>query len=290
MSARRDYHVLVERGRWVAVGEVAMALAFWLVGLTVIVGISMASAGVEEIEDLDPVSNLVTILTTFAVFIPGCMLARRLTKRAPGTLSSVAGRIRWRWLLRCTRIMLALVGAALVALIIVGLIVGDSGEAAQDATQSAGTAPLSHLLLVIVLLVPLQAAGEEYLFRGTLLQALGTFARSPWVGIVFTALAFSAIHLTTATASIDLFIGACIAAWLTIRTGGLEAAIVEHAIFNVLVFIIDAATTGETLGSGDPNADVTWLGALIQVGMLAIYAALVTRSYRRTMESAAPAG
>jgi membrane protease YdiL (CAAX protease family) len=50
---------------------------------------------------------------------------------------------------------------------------------------------------VTLLLVPFQAAAEEYLFRGWLLQAFGAFMRTPWPGILIGAAAFTALHAYT---------------------------------------------------------------------------------------------
>ena len=48
--------------------------------------------------------------------------------------------------------------------------------------------------VVILLTTPLQAIGEEYLFRGYLLQAVGSLFGSRWVAIVATATLFALAH------------------------------------------------------------------------------------------------
>ena len=51
------------------------------------------------------------------------------------------------------------------------------------------------VLLAIVLTAPLPAAGEEFLFRGYLLQISGMISRSPWLAVASSATIFAALPL-----------------------------------------------------------------------------------------------
>src|SRR5439155_4982160 len=53
------------------------------------------------------------------------------------------------------------------------------------------------LVLLTLLLIPLQAASEEILFRGYLTQALGRLARSRALIAAIVAAIFGALHLNT---------------------------------------------------------------------------------------------
>ncbi|WP_404457794.1 lysostaphin resistance A-like protein [Oceanobacillus kapialis] len=108
---------------------------------------------------------------------------------------------------------------------------------------------------VSLLIVPLQSAGEEYGFRGLVFRIASSWVRnaraSLVVGIVVSSVLFAAIHLST-----DLWfnlyyivIGVSLAL-MTWRTGGLEYAIVLHAINNALNFVL------VTVLRTDPMADV----------------------------------
>jgi membrane protease YdiL (CAAX protease family) len=93
-------------------------------------------------------------------------------------------------------------------------------------------------LVVILLTSPLQAAAEEYFFRGYLLQAIHTTApNSPWFGVVGSAAVFALLH---GTQNLPLFlyrfVFGVLAGWLVVRTGGLEAAIGAHVANNVIAF------------------------------------------------------
>src|SRR5690606_13115808 len=107
-------------------------------------------------------------------------------------------------------------------------------------------------MLVIVLLVPFQAPAEEYVFRGWLLQSVGACTlensrwrigralsvvfRTPWPGIFIGSALFTAGHGYTVWATLDVVCFRAIAAWVTVRTGGLEVAIALHVFNNLLAF------------------------------------------------------
>ena len=92
-----------------------------------------------------------------------------------------------------------------------------------------------------VVLTPLQAAGEEFFFRGWILQNVGSWFPNRGAGLiagtVVSVVAFSAAHGSPdpwVLASLAVFATtACLVTW---RTGGLEAAIAIHAVNNVGVF------------------------------------------------------
>ena len=94
------------------------------------------------------------------------------------------------------------------------------------------------LLLLVALSTPAQAAGEEYLFRGLILQNVGGYFRNARAGLVFASV-LSVVVFTAAHGSadpwivVDLAFGAAACCYLAWRTGGLEAPVALHAINNV---------------------------------------------------------
>lgn len=155
----------------------------------------------------------------------------------PRFVASVVGGIRWRWLLRCLAVV------APVWLLYVGLgVLTDPPEPGRPAHWVA-------LLLIMVVLTPLQAAGEEYFFRGFVLLNVGSWFARPLIGLVVgtvvSAVLFSAAHgspdVWVLGSIACLAVSSCLAAW---RTGGLEAGIAMHATNNVLVFIVSIGIGG----------------------------------------------
>jgi len=137
---------------------------------------------------------------------------------------------RRRWLLRCVVIVLPVwalyLGASLVF----------------DPPQGARPAHWGLLLVMVVCLTPFQAAGEEFLFRGWIMQNVGSWFRNPTVGLV-VGLAVSVTAFSAAHGSPDIWvlgslgIFALTAGLATWRTGGLEAGIAIHAVNNIGVFV-----------------------------------------------------
>jgi hypothetical protein len=134
--------------------------------------------------------------------------------------------------------------------------------------------------IVILLTTPLQAAGEEYGFRGYGLQALGAWVRNPWFAIVVTSLLFAAAHGTQNPALfLNRFAFGMIAGWLTVRTGGIEAAIGIHVVNNMVVLLI-ASAAGQLAPSLTPT-EAPWGTALLDVAGMVLYAFLALRLAQR---------
>jgi len=184
-----------------------------------------------DIANLGPV-GFIYINLSLIVLIPASGLSIWIVHGVrPRFLSSVAGGIRWHWLLRCIAVILPLWA------LYTGLAVFAQPPASPRPNHWVA------LLVIVLLMTPLQAAGEEYFFRGWIMQNVGAWFANPMVGLV-ASLVVSAVAFSTAHLSPDPWVLgtiACLAvvgglaAW---RTGGLEAAIAIHAINNVLTFFI----------------------------------------------------
>ena len=93
-----------------------------------------------------------------------------LHRLKPRWVSSVAPRLRWGYLFVC----LGLSVVALLASLGVALLLPVQSGDMPASTVNDFTSQTRDFILVILLLTPLQAAGEEYLFRGYLTQAFGS--------------------------------------------------------------------------------------------------------------------
>ncbi|MCU1403809.1 MAG: family intrarane metalloprotease protein [Glaciihabitans sp.] len=222
--------------------------------------------------------TLVSLLGGLAVMIPALWLARLIVRAGPfGRLSSVAGHLRWRWLAIALLPAIAYMAVqSLIGYIIAPAITGDSlGE------PSTPTSTYLACLVVILLLVPLQASAEEYVFRGFVMQAVGGWLRWPLVALVASVIPFTLGHAYNWWGLAEIVVFAVVAAWLTLRTGGLEAAIGVHVLTNVLAFGIPAlGFANVTEANGSPESLIL---ALI---LLPLYAWAVLALFRRTSYSA----
>ena len=211
----------------------------------------------------------------------------------PRWLASVRPGIRWTWLLECSLYAVAYVGV----LVLVGLAAGDTYAWDPEPQLAAWVA-------VVLLTQPLQAAGEEYGFRGLLTQAIGSWFSRPVVAAVVAGLVTSTLFaLAHGSQSpwlfADRFFFGATASYLVWRTGGLEAGIALHAVNNL--WAVGASVAAGTVAETITATDYPPLAAAVDIAGMAVFAALVTwRARRRGLQrvhdpalqpgGAAPAG
>jgi hypothetical protein len=197
----------------------------------------------------------------------------------------VTGRLRWRWLGVCA--LLAAPGALLVLAWLCWL---DPGSVEPD--RFVGWSRLPAMAAILVVVVPLQSAGEEYACRGLLLQAFGGYGRVP--GVLVSALAFALLHgLGGWPGFAALTVSGVAWGVLTIVTGGLEAAIAAHAVPNLLFFLVGGAYGGLDVVDDTSLADAPLSVSLVPAGADTLYALLVAAVVvvlRRRGSRLAPAG
>ena len=191
-----------------------------------------------------------------------------LHRLRPRWLSSVRPGLRWRYLLPCAGVALAV------------FLAGQLLSVSAPATAAALPADAAAFLLVIVLTTPLQAAAEEVVFRGYLVQALGGLANRTWVGVVLAALVFAALHGSQNPALFaDRLALGLIAGLLVWRTGGLEAAIAAHAVSNVLTYGVGVLTGSAAAVRGTQH--VGWLEAARDIATFAAFTLVALLVARR---------
>ncbi|MFF6949641.1 CPBP family intramembrane glutamic endopeptidase [Streptomyces iakyrus] len=271
------------RHRWwrAWVGTLLLAVTYF-VSILVLFGVSHGlgtALGAPELPDggadLGPLGNTAMDLVSIAIALPLVLLATLWPARRPvGTVTSVTGRLRIGWLGRC---LLAGLLPILLLTVTAFLLPDDSG----GSDTWVGWHSFLTALAVLAVLVPLQAAAEEYVFRGWLLQAAGAFVRSPWFAVIPQAVLFAAAHgWGTQWGFLGLLVNGLVAGLLTIRTGGLEAAIALHVLNNLLAFGASAAVV-DGLSSDETAADAPWSLALTAVVTDLLYAAIVLWFARR---------
>ncbi|GAB1692100.1 CPBP family intramembrane glutamic endopeptidase [Krasilnikovia sp. M28-CT-15] len=262
---------------FIVVGATMLALGGYGV-VTVAADLAGRPDGADGLPTFGALADLALSFLMVAALLPVTLLAARwIQERPAGTLSSVTGRLRLRWLLTC----LAVAGVA-IALFLGAITIVDSGTGADtDLTgELAGWGPFAVSALVLLLVVPPQVAAEEYLTRGWLLQGVGAWCRRPWLPIAVQAIVFAALHgWGTPWGFADLVMFGLVAGWLTVRTGGLEAAIALHLANNLLSCLLSAAF-GD-LGVDETAADMPWRYVAIDVPVLLTYAWVIAWLARR---------
>ena len=234
-------------------------------------GVRVYGAGA-WVDDM-PVLLLVLNLSLIGL-IPASLLAVRLGFLHPaGSLLSLWQRMRWGWLWR----VWAVSWLALGPLLLLDLFV-----IAPHPLDLRGQMLWPFVMLLV--LTPLQCAGEEMAFRGLAAQIVGSFWRQRRVAVTLSlllpSLLFALVHgpqdgpLFLARFGLGMLFG-----WLTVRTGGLEAAIALHTLNNQTAFL-DAIFTNR-LKEALFMSQVEWLAAIVQLLLVGLAAWLILRAYQQ---------
>jgi membrane protease YdiL (CAAX protease family) len=288
-----EYQQLYRAGRrpawlWSLLGIVAVLICFLLVNaVVVIVGflVYYAATGVPggQLQDrlnaladtnLTTPAGLLFVNLVLVLAIPEVWAVARLVNGLkPGWVTSVAPRIRWRWLAVSFGVSVVTLGlSVLIGALLPATEGSDVGGGVNDFTTTS-----LQFLLVIVLLTPLQAIAEEYVFRGYLTQAFGAVTAHLWVSRVLAvgvpAALFALAHGAQDFAVfMDRFAFGITAGILVVVTGGLEAGIAQHVVNNVLAFGL-ALFLGDITTVLDPQGG-TWWNVLLTVLKSVLFVAL----------------
>jgi uncharacterized protein len=268
-----------------ALGLLLFSVVYLVLSIVaVIAGVLVAADGFSALPEgaegdlLEP-GLLLLINVSLIVAIPVVWMAWAVAHgMRTGWSSSVLVRLRLRLVPRYVALALATVGLGLVLSFVIGFTV--DGETPTGPVRSFG-----WLVVVVILTTPLQSAAEEYFFRGYFSQAIAGWVGAPRAGAVVaavvTATLFSLAHLPADWPTfLDRFAFGLAASAVVWLTGGLEAAIVLHAVNNVLVFL-GAGALGGGVATEEVPEGTGPLYLLVSVLAMAAYVWLVARSSRR---------
>jgi membrane protease YdiL (CAAX protease family) len=262
---------------WKPLLALLLFAAIWIPVSILIVAVPIAwdvSQGVpfeELMGELNTPAFFLANNVLLAAAIPIAMLASRVVYRQrPGFLSSITGRFRWglfgHFLLIAAPLMVVWMGVQL-------LLTGGFGELRWG--------PDSLLLLVgILLTTPLQAAGEEYGFRGLLARSVGSWFGNRWVALavatVVNSVAFMFVHgAGEPWLNVFYLVVGILFTLLAWRTGGLEAAVVMHIVNNLFGELTLPFSPDEFSHLFDRQAGVAGPETLIQIGVVILTGALI---------------
>lgn len=278
------------RTRWWAPIAVLVALVVIMFSTQIVAGILWA-IGTMALQGTAPtgvgLSPSLMLLTNLclALLIPVSLLALRWIAGVPWRAALTVSRpFSWGRVLRSALIVLLVIALALGA----ALLASPDLRAAGTVQIGASTLPL---VLIALLTTPLQAAGEEVMFRGTLLPLLGSWIRRRPLGAIILGTALSTVLFGLVHGATDPWLalyytgfGLC-GALLAIATGGIEASIAFH-VGNNMVFMLFAALTVGDGGividrSAEGGAGGPWVLGILGLDLLVV-AVLAVLGRRRT--------
>lgn len=292
--AGTSYHRLARtepRRWWRPIAATLTAVVCWLVlAFPVVLGLFAVAhaAGLEgawyEAPPADSFWTTALAALVTAAALPAFLLAARVVQhRGPGTLASVTGRLRGRWLLACAATALPCVFVMyFVKAFLFDVSTRHVAPHYVGTVDWVGWPAFSTAAVVILALIPLLALAEEYVLRGWVLQFLGSYLGTPWVAVVVAAALYALLAglgapwILAWLAVVGLFLGT-----LVLRTGGLEAAIGFTVVNYLYLGLFAAASKGrleELFGTGVTD---TWTLAAAGTVALSMYAWMVLRMARK---------
>lgn len=248
---------------------IAAMLVFSLVLSLIAVAVDMI-LGMQDVQALTEGTIAMTpaiLAATNLSLVAGAgvaMLAHRWINGVKiGYFHSVAPGMRWRWLL---------ISFAIVAPVYLLFAASSFLDPAYQSLTFSGTT--LAFLLIIILTTPLQAAAEEYMFRGVVQRSVGGWFRSNrWgfiVGTAVSATVFSAAHFAGDIWLIVYYLlFGVLLSILTQRTGGLESAIAIHTANNLFLLIV-ASLAGQMDAGFDRSAGTGGPVMLVPLAILAV--------------------
>lgn len=216
--------------------------------------------------DMTSVTGVVIFLGQVVVMLPALMLARAIVRdRTWSSYSSSRGGFDLGLFIKCTLISLVVVSAPIFA---------RDWFFTEHGAPDMGVSPL--VLALIVVLGTLQCIAEEYVFRGLLVQTLGSWLRIPIIAIIVSAVPFALMHPYNNIGKALIFITGCtlgIAAWLG---RGLEASSAFHIGNNLIIFLMQA------FGVTQVGSEVTMEDVYFCLAIYAVYTLIILILSKKT--------
>ncbi|MGJ3508691.1 lysostaphin resistance A-like protein [Enemella sp. A6] len=215
--------------------------------------------------------TLAGAMVALAMLTPWSMLLQKWFFKVPMvSLHSIINRFRWDIFGRTLAIVVPL--WALLQLVYPVLM-------PQPSIEYGPGEALAYIVIALTL-VPLQSMGEEYAFRGLAFRIAASWGRGPRAALVL-GIAVSSVLFMLAHFALDpwlniyyLTFGVALAL-ITWRTGGLEAAVVLHAVNNALAFTIGVALRQDLDAGFDRSVGAASAVMLIPSAVLVLIALIV---------------
>ena len=253
-----------------------VALLGFVLAMLIMLAISIvASAWAGDINFLDTASEGPGFYTgpgslfglgTIVAMLPALALATLVVRDRPfSSYSSSRGGFAWGAFAKCVGVATAIYA---VDFVVEGIILPGGINQVDPLFTASG-------LVVCVLLVPLQCVAEEYVFRGFVLQTVGSWTRQPAIGILISTIAFTVGHSYNVVGLIGIFFNGIVWGLAVCKTRGLEATCAIHIVNNVATFFM------EGFGLVEPTTQINVTSLVIVMVIDVVYVAVVLGADRR---------
>ena len=203
-------------------------------------------------------------LGPIAVMLPALALAVLIVRDRPfSSLSSSRGGWNWKTFAKCIGVAIPIY---LVALSIDVLVFPNGGADGIVRFTLVG-------VIVCTIITPFQCVAEEYVFRGFILQTVGSWTKLPALGIAVSAIAFAAGHPYNTIGVVSILINGLIWGYVVWKTKGLEASSAVHIVNNLSGFYLAGLGIESLTSEIDPASfaialiiDIVYAVAVLYLG------------------------
>lgn len=256
----------------VIIGQIPLAIALIAEG-------GMEILGMEETQMLgvlDSNLSLFLLLLTFAVGLFALFFVVKFIHYQPiKSVTTTRKKVDWgRFFF----------GFGLVAIFSIVVTFIDFYMSPEDYVVNFQSGPFFIMLAIAVIMIPLQTSFEEYLFRGYLMQGIGTLVKNKWFPLILTSVVFGGLHFfnpeVTKMGNIIMiyYIGTgFLLGIMTLMDEGMELALGFHAGNNLVTAVLVTAdwtafqTNSLLKDISDPTAGVDILIPILVVYPLFLY-------------------
>ncbi len=253
-----------ERYRWFKpLFTGAIALVIFLILANLITGTASALSGnieafleslrggYDTFDSYSAVGALAT-LGSIAVMIPSLFIASKIVRDRPfSSYGSAMGGFRISVCLK------ALIPALIALAPSILITVFSEGRTGETRFSAAG-------LFLCIVLGTLQCVAEEYMFRGFILQTVGSWTKVPLLGVLIQVLVFALLHPYNTWGLLSVIIMGLTLGFLAVYTKGLEAGSALHIVNNLAGFLLSG------FGFGQISSEVGKRDVLISAGACAV--------------------
>ncbi len=224
------------------------------------------SGGYDAMDMADPMQTALN-LGSLAVAIPALWLASLIVRDRPfSSYQSSRGGWSRKVFWRCMPIAL-LVNS--LPIIILDVVI-DKGY--QDFTVRFTAVSF----LVLTVLGPLQCIAEEYMFRGFVMQTLGSWVRIPVIAVIIQAIVFAAGHPYNRIGQISILCTGMVFALCAWIGRGIEVSSALHIANNMTIFYLQG------LGMSEITSEIRPADLILDLCMGAAYVIAIFVLSRKT--------
>lgn len=157
------------------------------------------------------------------VMMPALYIASKIVRDRPfSSYISTSGRWNFKLYLKALAIPLVL------------FIIFNAINAAITGPEGTFQFSLTYLIVILVFL-PLQCIAEELIFRGLIMQTLGSWFKIPIVTIVLQSIIFAVAHGYNTFGLIEIFVSGLVFGFFTWKINGLEVSSALHTANNLSI-------------------------------------------------------